>query len=298
MILSDVRRTTIATLVGLGAITVSGCGDSADDEQQTPAEEALLATTTIWADVTSNVACGEPVASIIPNGADPHDFEPSLRDRERLEGAAVVIANGGGLEQSLVDVLATVAEQGVQVVEITSNVDAIGGDPHVWQDPGRVAAAIDAIEQAVVATGRDADDVAACASDYRAQLAALDGEIAGVLSSIPPERRVLVTNHDAFGYFADRYDFEIVGTVIPSSSTLGEASAGQLAALADVIEQRGLPAIFSEHLGSAADAEALAERLGVDVVDLHSDALEADGPASSYRGMMLANAEAIAAALA
>ena len=108
---------------------------------------------------------------------------------------------------------------------------------------------------------------------------------------------MLVTNHDAFGYFADRYGFEIIGTVIPSASTLGESSAGQLAELADVIEQHDVPAIFAERLGSAADAEALADRLGVDVVELDSDALEPDGPASTYTGMMRANAAAIAAAL-
>ena len=118
-----------------------------------------------------------------------------------------------------------------------------------------------------------------------------------MVAAIPPERRLLVTNHDAFAYFADRYDFEVIGTVIPSSSTLGEASAGQLAELAELIDQHQVPAIFAERLGSATEAEALAERLGVEVVELDSDALADDGPASTYTGMMRANAEAIAAAL-
>jgi zinc/manganese transport system substrate-binding protein len=299
MILSGVRRSVIATLVGAGAGLLSGCGGGAgSDSGQASSDSPLIATTTIWADITSNVACGEPVASIIPNGADPHTFELSLRDREVLEGAAVIVANGGGLEEGLLDVLTAVAQEGADVVELTSHVEVVDDDPHVWQDPRRVAAAIDAIEQAVVNSGRDASQVGRCADAYRAELEALDGEIADLLSAVPPERRVMVTNHDAFGYFADRYDVEVVGTVIPSSSTLGEASAGQLAALADMIEQQRVPAIFTERLGSATDAEALAERLGVAVVELSSDALDSDAPANSYIGMMRANAEAIAAALA
>ena len=76
-----------------------------------------MATTTIWADVTSHVACGEHVDSIVPAGADPHSFEPSLRDRERLTGAGVVIANGAGLEESLTDLVDTAAGDGVPVVD-------------------------------------------------------------------------------------------------------------------------------------------------------------------------------------
>jgi zinc/manganese transport system substrate-binding protein len=283
-------------MVALGAALLAGCGDSTErDEQRPPSASRLVATTTIWADVTSHVACGEQVDSVVPSGADPHAFELSLRDRELLERAAVVVANGGGLEGNLVDVLASAADG--RVVEITPHVELIDDDPHVWQDPRRVAAAIDPIEQAVIAAGRDESEISACADAYRDELAALDREIAAILSPIPAGQRVLVTNHDAFGYFADRYDFEIVGTVIPSSSTLGESSAGHLASLADVIAQRQVPAIFTEHLGSAADAEALAARLGVDVVELHSDALDDDGPASSFAGMLRDNARLIAGAL-
>jgi zinc/manganese transport system substrate-binding protein len=280
----------------VGAALLAGCGDSTDDPgERSSSESPLVATTTIWADITSNVACGEHVESIVPNGGDPHAFELSLRDRELLERAAVVVANGGGLEGSLVDVLATAADE--RVVDITPHVELIDDNPHVWQDPLRVAAAIDTIEHAVIEAGRDEAAISACAAAYREQLASLDREITATLAPIPTERRVLVTNHDAFGYFADRYDFEVVGTVIPSSSTLGEASAGHLAALADLIARRQVPAIFTEHLGSAADAEALAARLGVAVVELHSDALDDDGPAASYAGMLRDNARLIAGAL-
>ena len=282
----------------VAAMALGACGSSSDDGDGDAAEPApLVATTTIWADVTSHIACGEPVDSIVPAGADPHQFEPSLRDRERLTKAGAVITNGAGLEQSLVDLVNTAAGDGVPVVDVAEHVDVIDGDPHIWQDPRRVLAAVDAIEPAVVTAGRDATEIAACADAYRTELTALDADVTATLAPIPPERRVLVTNHDAFGYFADRYDFEIIGAVIPSSSTLGEASAGQLADLAEAIEQHHVPAIFAERLGSATEAEALAKRLGVEVVELDSDALEPDGPAATYTGMMRANAAAIAAAL-
>lgn len=154
------------------------------------------------------------------------------------------------------------------------------------------------IVDAVVAAGRDRAQIEACAATYRAELEQLDTDVAALLQPIPEAQRVLVTNHDAFAYFADRYGFEVVGTVIPSTSTIGDSSAGQLAELATVIEQRQVPAIFTEQFANAADAEALADRLGVAVVPLTSDALTEDGPGSTYIGMLRANAEAIAAALA
>ena len=290
------RRTQVAALVVASGIALGACGSGVGaDDVAGPAP--LMASTTIWADITSHIACGESVESIVPAGADPHQFEPSLRDRERLTKAGAVITNGAGLEESLADLVDTAAGDGVPVVAVADHVDVIDGDPHFWQDPRRVLAAVDAIEPAVVAAGRDAAKIAACAEAYRTELTALDDDVAVTLGAVPPERRVLVTNHDAFAYFADRYDFEIVGTVIPSSSTLGEGSAGQLADLADAIEQHHVPAIFAERLGSATESEALAKRLGVRVVELDSDALESAGAASTYLGMMHANAAAIAAAL-
>ena len=296
MVLNDVCRGVGVLAGGVIVIALGGCGQGeAAGDAAGPAP--LVATTTIWADVTSHVACDEPVESIVPAGADAHRFEPSLRDRERLTKAGAVIANGSGLEEPLAGLVGDVAGDGVPVIEVADHVDVIDGDPHIWQDPRRVLAAIDAIEPAIIAAGRDAGEISACADAYRAELTTLDEEIAATLAPIPPARRLLVTNHDAFGYFADRYDFEIIGAVIPSSSTLGEGSAGQLADLADAIEQHHVPAIFAERLGSATEAEALAKRLGVEVVELDSDALAPDGAASTYAGMMRANAAAIAAAL-
>ncbi|HZB43561.1 MAG TPA: metal ABC transporter substrate-binding protein [Ilumatobacter sp.] len=297
MVLGTVWRAVVPPIAMLAVLGLLAACGSGDDEASGAGLPQLVATTTIWADVTSQVACGEPVESIVPAGADPHSFEPSLRDREQLSDVGAVIANGAGLEEALADLVDSAAGEGVPVVRIADHVDVVDGDPHVWQDPRRVLAAVDAIETAVVGAGRDAATIGACADAYRAELTALDADITAILAPVPPERRVLVTNHDAFGYFAERFGFDVVGTVIPSSSTLGEGSAGQLAALADTIERYDVPVIFAERLGSADEAQALAKRLGVAVVELESDALASDGTATTYTGMMRANAETIAAAL-
>ncbi len=257
-----------------------------------------MATTTIWADITSQIVCGDPVPALVPAGADPHTFEPSLRDRSRLDSATAVIANGGGLEGSLVDLLDVAASNGADVVEMMPLARPVSDDPHVWQDPTRVSDVIDDIAAMAVDAGFDADTVAACADDYRTELAALDAEIAGLLAPLPVENRRMVTSHDSLEYFADRYGLDIVGTVIPSTNTLAESNAADLAALAGQIETLGVPAVFTEQLESSTDADRLADRLGVEVVPLVTDALTSDPATDTYVEMMRSNAAAIAEALA
>lgn len=315
MILTRIGVVALATVSILTACSEAGTTDTPVDG---PTGVSVLATTSIWADVASNVLCDEPVDAIIPVGADPHTFEPSLRDREALGAADLVIANGSGLEGSVIDLLDAVAVEGVNVVEMTTHIDVIttdeddhddtaehddetaddghghahvgDADPHVWQDPTRIVGALDVIASAGTAIGLDD-----CSIEYAAELTDLDAEITGLLADIPPTRRIMVTSHDALAYFADRYDLEVIGTVIPSTNTLAQTNAAALAELADLIEARGVPAIFTEELESTADADALAERLGVAVVPLVTDALTDDG--DTYIGMMRSNATKIAEAL-
>ena len=291
------RRGLALTACGALALTACGPGGGSGSTAFTPIP--IIATTSIWADIASNVACGEDVPALIPTGADPHTFEPSLRDRELIDQPALIIANGGGLEGPVTDLVDTVAEKpGTFVFEMTDSIDVVDGDPHVWQDPTLVAAALDTIAAAAIAIDRNPTEIRACEADYRAQLIQLDTEIAALIDTIPPENRVMVTSHDALEYFATRYGLEIVGTVIPSTNTLAETSAADLANLNDLIAERNVPAVFTEELESANDAEALAERLGVRVVPLVTDALTADAPGDTYIGMMRSNAAAIAEALA
>ncbi|HUS61575.1 MAG TPA: metal ABC transporter substrate-binding protein, partial [Acidimicrobiales bacterium] len=135
--------------------------------------------------------------------------------------------------------------------------------------------------------------------DYEQQLVALSEEIEAILAPVPEERRVLVTNHEVFGWFAQRYGFEVLGSVIPSGSTLAEPSAAALTALAGRIAEVGVPAIFAETSAPARLAEALAaEGAGVRVVELYTESLGPPGSdGSTYIAMMRTNATRIAGAL-
>jgi len=295
MILS---RHTITAVIVAGALVGTACGDS-NGSTEAHGAPTVVATTSIWADVVRNVACGDlaQVVSIVPTGADPHSFEPSLRDREVLDDAALIVANGLGLEETLADLLDTVD---TPILAVTDHVETLrDDDPHVWQDPMRVAEAVPAIGEALIAAGLPAAEVRACVDAYVAELDALDAEIESIVETVPNDRRRLVTNHDALGYFADRYGFEVLGTVIPARSALAETNPADLEALAALVTETGVPAIFAEEQRSTDDADALADRIGgIEVVTLTTDALgEEESPTGTYPGLMRTNATEIARAL-
>ncbi len=181
--------------------------------------------------------------------------------------------------------------------------DHADGDPHFFTDPARMADAADAMAAFLIehVDGIDAAALQASADAYVAALEALDAEVEEVLAAIPDDRRVLVTNHEVFGYFADRYGFEVVGTVIPSGSTADGASAGALAELAELVAAEGVPAIFADTSSKNELAETLADEVGGDVavVELFSESLgDASSGGATYVDMVRTNADRIADALA
>lgn len=289
-----------AALVAM--VAASGCGDAARDDS---GRLQVVVTHGILADVVTNVVgdAGD-VETLMPRSVDPHAFEPSARQISAVHQADLVVANGLGLESSLVDVLADAADDGVPVFEVAPELDPIrlrGGalDPHVWTDPTRMAAAAREIADQLDRVEPD-PTWREEAEQFASVLTALDGEIRQALASIPADRRRLVTNHEVFGYFASRYDFEVIGVVIPGGTTLSEPSARDLAALADTIRDSGVRAIFGETSQGNELADALRREVGEDVsvVELFTESLGAPGSvAGTYVGMMRENADRIAAAL-
>lgn len=303
-----------------GEATGEATGDEPDDDRH-----LVLATTSVWADVLGEITCdgeaGVSVEALMPAGVDPHQYESSLQDRQRLDDAGLVVANGAGLEAGATALLEAV--EGDRLVTVTElpglgllrgeqeeGSDASNGhqqdgvDPHVWLDPTIVAATIDPLVAFVVASGEEVDveAIAGCADAYRRQLQALDKEIAAAVGTLAERQRVLVTNHDAYGYFADRYGFEVVGTVIPSTSTQAETNAADLEELVATIERHGIPAIFVDDEHDGAEAENLAGAANIEVVRLHGESLDAeradDGDgASSYVELLRTDATAIVDAL-
>ena len=172
-------------------------------------------------------------------------------------------------------------------------------DPHFWMDPLRVAEAARLIAGELAALD-STKEWRARADAYAAELGELDEEIQGILAPIPAGKRKLITNHDSLGYFADRYGFEVIGTVIPGGTTLAEPSSAGLARLVEEMEEEGVEAIFAETIEPTALAEALAAEVGpeVRVAEIYSGSLGEPGSgAETLIGMLRTNARLIAAAL-
>lgn len=179
-------------------------------------------------------------------------------------------------------------------------------DPHVWFDPVRMAEGVRllAAELAVVDPATDAQEWERRGQAYADELLALDEELAEILAAVPAADRHLVTNHDALGYLAARYDFEVVGTVIPGSSTQAEADARGFAELVEVVEETGVPAVFAENTDATTLADQLASEvigrgdLDLEVVRLYTDGLGEPGTgAETYPGLLRTTATLIADAL-
>ena len=283
-------------------LTLAACAGGPDE-----AEEglAVVATTSIVGDIAAGVLGDEgKVEVLIPIGVDAHDFSPSSQQASLLATADLVLANGLGLEAGLEDVLASVADDGVQVLELAPLVEPIefrdGGalDPHFWMDPVRVGDAALAVADAL--DSHHPGGWQERAASYAAGMEATDVEIEGVLAVVPQDHREMVTNHEAFGYFAARYGFETIGVVIPGGSTLTEPSSAELADLVEVMEQSGTSAIFAETTQPTALAEAVAAELGddVEVVELFTESLGGPGSgAETLPEMLLTNARRISEAL-
>jgi len=174
------------------------------------------------------------------------------------------------------------------------------GDPHFWLDPTLAVRYVENIRDGLIQADPAGKEIyTRNAAAYIAKLNELDGWIRQQVQQVPEERRRIVTNHESFGYFADRYGFRVIGTVLPSVSTGASPSAQQLARLVDHIKAAGAPAIFLETGASPRLAEQIAQETGVRVVTgLHSHSITAaGGPAPTYLDMMRANTQMIVDAL-
>jgi len=267
---------------------------------------AILTSTTFLADMTRNVAGDRlTVESLLPLGSDPHNYQPSPRDVTRVADSRLLIVNGGEYEHFLASLLNNAGGEREVIVAsagVSWREDVEGGqniDPHMWLDPNNVIIYVENIREAL--THFDPEGAAiyqANADAYIAQLKDLDTWINEQVSQIPQDKRLLVTNHESLGYFADRYDFIVTGTVIQSFSSGASPSAGQMADLIDQIKAGGAPAIFLDASDSNTLAQQIADETGVRVVtDLHLESLTDGPPAGTYIEMMKYNVTLIVQAL-
>lgn len=292
------QRRRVALLVPL--LLVAACGSGG--RPSSSALPQVVVTTSVLGDVVRNLVGDQAeVTVIMAPGTAPHEVAPSARQVAAMRDADVLVINGLGFEAGLVDTIDAAKQEGTDVVAATDGVEVLGTDPHFFTDPLRMRAATAYLAQALTAQVPALDTAAfrRRVASYSGALAALDAEMAAILAVVPPQRRILVTNHEVFAYFAARYGFEVLGTVIPSGSTLTEPSARSLRTLADRINKTGVPAIFAETSSPARLARALAaEGSATQVVELYTEALGPAGSAgATYLDMMRTDARRIAAAL-
>jgi zinc/manganese transport system substrate-binding protein len=329
------RRSAIWSLAAVFALAAAACGSSSDDSSTAATTvpddlpQVVVTYSVLGAVVSDLMADVADVVVLMPNGIDPHDYQPSAKDVEAVANADLVVANGLDLEEGLADAVESAEADGVPVFYATDHVDLRqfgegegeddhaheegddhadeegddhadeegddhadeegddhadeegddhghgGDDPHFWVDPS-------SMKQVVSALGPEAAevlgvDLVEATASLEAELDALDAATADTLSVIPADQRLLVTGHESMGYFARRYDFVLVGALIPSTTSQSAPSAAELAELREQIEELGVPAIFNEIGTPPALSQAIASETGVEVIELGTHNLPDDG---------------------
>jgi ABC-type Zn uptake system ZnuABC Zn-binding protein ZnuA len=264
---------------------------------QTSGLPRVLAAESFLADIAQNVAGDRlTVERLVPLGVDPHEYQPTPQDSAKIAQSQVLIVNGIGYEGWLQKTLDTIGGERLVVVTsagLTASPEPAGqppeGDPHMWLDPAKVVRYVENIRDGLSQADPAGKDVyTKNASTYLARLKDLDQWIKTEVARIPPERRLLVTNHESLGYFAQEYGFTIVGAVIPSVTSDASPSAQQMANLIQTIKSSGASTIFLD-VGANPDlAQQIATETGAKVVtDLYLETLSGpNGPAPTYLDML------------
>ena len=292
-------------ILSLWFVLLTACAGRIESD---PAEATprILTSTSLLADFTRTISGDRlHVESLLGFGVDPHSYQPAPQDAAKISESQLIIVNGAEYEHFLETLLesaggeATIVEASAGLHPRTDAESEHGVDPHLWLDPNNVIVYVENIRDALTHLDPQGEAIYASNADaYVAELKALDSWIVEQVEQIPAGKRLLVTNHEALGYFAERYEFTVVGTVIESVSSDASPSAQRLAALIEQIRSSGAPAIFLDSSDNSAFARQIADETGVKVVtDLHLESLTDGAPAGTYIDMMKHNVNQIVSAL-
>jgi ABC-type Zn uptake system ZnuABC Zn-binding protein ZnuA len=309
---STISRVLLTLLVG-GLLLAAGCGTGTKAKETAGnAPLDVIASVSFLADIAQNVAGDRfAVRSLVPLDTDPHSFEPTPADLREVATADLVVVNGSGLEGPLLKTLENAGGEAT-IVDASAGLQSRSPqpgepplensetDPHFWLDPVLVKTYVANIRDAFAKA--DPDGAAlydANAAAYAKRLDKLDAWIRSQVATVPAANRLLVMNHASHGYYADRYGFSVVGTVIPSVGTGETPTAKQLGDLTAAIRASGAKAIFVEIEENPKLAEQIAAETGITVVDdlLDHSLTAADGVAPTYIDMMTFDTQRIVEAL-
>ena len=258
-----------------------------------PATKTIVVTYSVLGSIVKDLVGDRAnVVVSMPNGQDPHEWEPSAKDIEVIMKADLIVQNGLGLEGGMEKTLQQAHDAGVKFFTASDHIpvrhvgagegiptgdpdQAVGAeDPHLWMDPVDMKAVVEALAaQIKTDLGIDLSDRA---KDLAGRLDALNQEVSDKVKSLPDANRKLVTGHESMGYFAQRFDFKLVGAIIPSITSQAEVSASDLAALKKIIQDNQVKAIFTELGTPPAVAEAIGKETSVKVVELITHSVPSD----------------------
>lgn len=302
-----------AAILPLAALTLTSCATSDSDTGDGNGPLTVYATTGYLADAVANIAPDAEITTMVGPGGDPHTYQPSTRDIEAMRGADLVLWNGLHLEAQMIEQLESLGDSQLAVGELLPEelllswpeTDDEGNplhDPHIWNSPeawslvvGHVAERLGEAEPEQAAEYRDN------AAAYQAEIAHVHEQAEQQLADIP-EPRVLVTGHDAFGYFGDTYGLEVRATDF--ISTEAALSATELSELADYIVDHEVPVIFQDNQANPQAITSLREAveargwtIEVSTEELFADSLGPTAPVDTYLGVYEHNVDTVAEAL-
>jgi ABC-type Zn uptake system ZnuABC Zn-binding protein ZnuA len=288
------RRRVAPAAVIVAALLVAGCAKPAGPWREHADGPWVVATTTQVADMAAIIGSDRvDLVRLLKPGIDAHDYEPSPADVEAIASAQLVVENGVGLESWLHDTIESSGYDG-PVVDASQGVRLrqVGGepDPHIWQDPGNAMVMAANIERGLArADPESAGFYQANLAGYLEDLQNLDAWVERQTAGLA--NRKVVTNHDAFGYYLDRYHLQLVGSVIPSFDSSAELSGRDIRDLVAKIKAAGVKAVFSETSLPPRAAETIGREAGVKVVTgtdaLYGDSLGPPGSDGASYDMMI-----------
>ena len=287
----------------VGALVLAGCGVPSSGAQKD--RPLVLTTFTVLADIAQNVAGDHlEVASLTKAGAEIHGYEPTPRDIAAASEADLVLDNGLGLEAwfaqfvDSVDVPHVVVSEGVEVMDITGDVDAGKPNPHAWMSPLNVQVYVENMVEAFSQLDPEhAEDYAAQGAEYTAQLQEVHDDLVTELETVPEEQRSLVTCEGAFSYLAR--DVGLSEQYIWPVNAEQQATPQQIAAVIDHVDAQDVPAVFCESTVSDAPMQQVVEATDAQFGGtLYVDSLSApDGPVPTYLDLLHHDADTIVEAL-